>query len=190
MTHPSVMVTHNWNELKEKRIGIMLHYDASVSDASAIAWLATDPRCHVSYNWIVMDSGNIIPLAPDDKRAWHAGFCRSDDPRIPYRDANSAFYGISLAATLGDVATREAKRSIAALCLTLFAHNDWSLTEIWRIVSHGSQAVFEPGHPKAGQRGRKSDPEGPDKAHPVMSTNEIRGLVATHLAEDLLPPVA
>lgn len=190
MTHPKILVTHNWNELKEKRIGVMLHYDASVSDASAIAWLATDPRCKVSYNWIVMDSGNIIPLAPTDKRAWHAGFCRSDDPRLKYRDANSAFYGISLAATIGDVATREAKLSIAALCLTLFSVHKWPLTEIWRIVSHGSQAVYGPHDPKAGERGRKSDPEGSDKAHPVMSTNEIRGLVASHLAGDLLPQLA
>ena len=182
MTHPAVIRRHNWGELTEPRIGVMLHYDASVTDKSSIAWLSS-AEITVSYNWIVADSGNIIPIAPLDKRSWHAGCCRSDDPRLVYRDANSAFYGISIAATEGDVATREAKRSIAALCLTLFAEHRWPVTEVWRIVSHRSQAVFCKGHPKAGQRGRKSDPEGPDLAHPVMNTNEIRGMVVSRLAE-------
>lgn len=180
MTHPSKPFTRNWGTLREPRIGIGLHYDASVSDQSGVNWF-TDPRCHVSYNWLVLDSGNIIPIAPDDMRAWHMGWCRSDDSRLPYRDANSAFYGVSLAATVGDVATAEAKRSIAALCLTLFERNGWSIRDIWRIVSHRSQAIYEPGHPKAGQRGRKLDPEGPDLTRPVMSTQGIRAMVASRL---------
>lgn len=155
----------------------MLHYDASSSDVSSVIWF-TDPACKVSYNWLVMDTGNVIPIAPDDARAWHAGCCKTDDPRLPYKDANSAFYGIALAATAGDTATREAKRSLAALCLHCFAIEGWDVTEVWRIVSHRSQAVYCPGHAKAGQRGRKNDPEGPDPARPVLSTNEIRGMVA------------
>lgn len=189
MTHPEIIRKKNWNDLQEPRIGIMLHYDASYSDKGAVTWLASQ-EVTVSYNWIVLDNGNIIPFAPADKRAWHAGCCRSSDSRLSYRDANSAFYGLSIAATEGDAATREAKRSIAALCLTLFAAHHWSITEIWRIISHGSQAVYCKGHPKAGQRGRKSDPEGPNKARPVMNTNEIRGLVAVRLAEVMVPAVA
>jgi N-acetyl-anhydromuramyl-L-alanine amidase AmpD len=179
--HPDKLVRHNWGKLEGKRIGVMLHFDASVSDASSIAWLASDPRCNVSYNWIVLDDGNIIPLAPADARAWHAGCCKSNDSRLRYRDANSAFYGISLAATVSDVATSAAKTSIAALCLTLFQRHDWPLDETWRIVSHGSQAVFCKGHPKAGQYGRKNDPEGPYPDRPVMQTAEIQHLVANRL---------
>jgi N-acetyl-anhydromuramyl-L-alanine amidase AmpD len=181
VTHPSIIKRHNWGELTEHRLGVMLHYDASYSDKSSVAWLAS-AEITVSYNWIVMDSGNIIPIAPLENRAWHAGCCKSDDPRLPYHDANSAFYGVSIAATEGDVATREAKTSIADLCVTLFGMHEWTLAEIWRIVSHGSQAVYCKGHPRAGQRGRKHDPEGPNKARPVMNTNEIRGMVATRLA--------
>ena len=177
MTHPARPFTPSWGKLKEPRVGVMLHYDASASDASAIIWF-TDPLCRVSYNWLVMDSGNVIPIAPQDARAWHAGYCKSDDPRLAYRDANSAFYGLALAATTGDVATREAKRSIAMMCLHCFALEGWPITDVWRIVSHRQHAVYEPGHPKAGQYGRKSDPEGPDLARPVMNTNEIRGMVA------------
>lgn len=169
MTHPAQIQGRNWTaSLREDRIGVMLHYDASVSDDGSIAWLA-GPDIKVSYNWIVMDSGNVIPIAPENARAWHAGICRSDDPRLRYTDANSAFYGISIAATTGDTATLEAKRSVAALCRTLFLKHHWPLSEVWRIVSHRTQAW---------PRGRKNDPEGSDLAHPVMNTNEIRGMVA------------
>lgn len=177
MSAASKPFRENWGKLTEARIGVMLHYDASVSDASAVTWF-TDPACHVSYNFLVLDTGNIIPIAPQDTRAWHAGCCKSDDPRLPYRDANSAFFGISLAATVGDAATKEAKRSIALLCLHCFQMEGWPVTAVWRIVSHRSQAVYCKGHPKAGEYGRKSDPEGPNRAHPVLSTNEIRGMVA------------
>jgi N-acetyl-anhydromuramyl-L-alanine amidase AmpD len=174
VTHPEAILGKNWNEkLREPRIGVMLHYDASVSDAGSVAWLA-GPDVKVSYNYIVLDTGNIIPIAPETARAWHAGICRSDDPRLRYSDANSAFYGVSIAATTGDVATLEAKRSVAALCRRFFANHGWSLAETWRIVSHRTQAW---------PRGRKNDPEGSDLAHPVMNTNEIRGLVAAMLPE-------
>lgn len=155
----------------------MLHFDASGSDEGSISWLAS-PTIKATYNWIVMDTGNIIPLAPEDTRAPHAGWCASDDPRLVYRDANSAFYGIAIAATDGDVATREAKRSVSALCQHCFAKHAWPVAQVWRIVSHRTQAIYPPGHPLARQRGRKHDPEGLDPAHPVMNTNEIRGMMA------------
>lgn len=177
MTHPSIPFRKNWGKRTEPRIGVMLHYDASARDQSAILWF-TREGCNVSYNWLVMDSGNIIPIAPHDARAWHAGCCKSDDPRLVYRDGNSAFYGLSIAATEGELATREAKRSVATMCLHVFMVEGWPVADVWRIVSHRAHAVYCPGHARAGQHGRKSDPEGPDRAHPVMSTNEIRGLVA------------
>jgi N-acetyl-anhydromuramyl-L-alanine amidase AmpD len=172
MTHPDRIQGANWNlRLKEPRIGCMVHYDGSITDAGSIAWLA-GPDIKVSYNYIVMDSGNIIPIAPETARAWHAGVCRTADPRLPYADANSAFYGVSISATLGDVATVEAKRSVAALCRRFFANHGWGLDQTWRIVSHRAHAW---------PRGRKNDPEGADLAHPVLSTNEIRGMVAAML---------
>jgi N-acetyl-anhydromuramyl-L-alanine amidase AmpD len=188
VTHPEVIRKKNWGELTEPRIGIMLHYDASYSHKGSVAWLAS-ADVTVSYNWIVMDTGNIIPFAPYNKRAWHAGCCKSDDPRLLYRDANSAFYGVSIAATEGDVATKAQKQNVADLCQTLMMRHRWTLAEIWRIVSHRSQAVYCKGHSKAGQRGRKSDPEGPNLARPVMNTNEIKGMVAERLANIMVPAV-
>ena len=188
MTHPAVIRKKNWNELREPRIGIMLHYDASYSDEGAITWLASQDVT-VSYNWLITDLGNIIDFAPWNMRAWHAGCCKSNDPKLIYRDANSAFYGVSIAARPGDVATKAQKTSVADLCQTLMVRHRWPLTELWRIVSHRSQAVYCKGHPKAGQRGRKDDPEGPNPARPVMNTNEIRGMISTRLANIMVPAV-
>jgi N-acetyl-anhydromuramyl-L-alanine amidase AmpD len=180
VVHPARIQGHSWSDqLKEPRQGVMLHYDASASDRSSVAWLA-GADIKVSYNWIVLDTGNIIPIAPTHARAWHAGWCRSSDPRLQYADANSAFYGVSIAATSGDVAGVETKRSIVAICRSLFIAHRWTAAQAWRIVSHRAHAVYEPGHPKAGQYGRKNDPEGPDLAHPVLSTNEVRGMLAAH----------
>src|SRR5262245_2136016 len=74
----------NFNELKEPRRGVMLHYDDSSSDAGAVAWF-TDPECQVSYNYLVLDDGSYVPIVPEGKRAWHAGVCKtSNSARLPY----------------------------------------------------------------------------------------------------------
>jgi N-acetyl-anhydromuramyl-L-alanine amidase AmpD len=155
-----------------RRLGVMLHYDASVSDAGALAWL-TDPRCRVGYNYLVLDNARIVELIPADRRAPHAGRTRSSDPvRLPYPDdcANSAFYGVAIAAggRAGDRATAAQVSACAALCRALFAHEGWPVTDTWRITSH---------HLEAWPRGRKVDIVGPDPATPVMQLDDVRGLL-------------
>lgn len=161
----------NWNNLKEPRLGVMLHYDASASDRGAVMWLLHDPRCHVSYTWLILDDGTIVTIAPPDARAWHAGICRSSDPeRLPYRDANSAFYGLSLAATAGETATPEAKKAVVDLTRALFGRHGWDTQEeTWRVVGHRTEAW---------PRGRKADPEGSIPGKPVLSVAEVRALLA------------
>lgn len=158
-----------WNELREPRLGVMLHYDASASDAGGLAWLR-DPRCMVSYNWLVLDDGTAHAIAPEDKRAWHAGVCRPSTAQLTYRDANSAFYGVSIAARPGDRATQAQKEAVARLCLGLFGKEGWSVCDTWRVVGHNTEAWA---------RGRKVDPEGPDPARPVLSVDEIRSIMTT-----------
>jgi N-acetyl-anhydromuramyl-L-alanine amidase AmpD len=160
----------NWNGMREPRLGCLLHYDASTSDAGAVQWLLHDSRAKVSYNWLVLDSGEIVNIAPADVRAWHAGICRTSDPRLPYKDANSAFYGIAIAATAGDIATEAQKQSVADLCTQCFKRHGWDFKQLWRIVGHDTEAW---------PRGRKVDPVGPDPRRPVMSVLEIRGLVGS-----------
>lgn len=163
--------------LREPRQGVMLHYDGSSSDAGAANWFA-DPACRVSYQTLVLDDGNLVRIAPDTARAWHAGYCRASDPRLTYQDANSAFYGVSAATTDGVDVTIPQMLGVAWQTYRWFIAEGWDADEMWRIVSHASEAVYPPGHPRAGQRGRKSDPEGHDAKNPIMTVADIRFLVA------------
>jgi N-acetyl-anhydromuramyl-L-alanine amidase AmpD len=156
----------------------MLHYDASASDAGAVQWLLHDPACRVSYQWLVLDSGVSVRIAPDTARAYHAGVCRSSDPRLPYRDANSAFYGISAAATDGEMVTPAQYQTILDLVRCYFRAHDWPLEESWRVVGHETEAY---------PLGRKHDPTGSDPACPVLSVAQIRADLAN---PSPLPPAA
>lgn len=139
----------NWGQLREPRRGVMLHYDGSASDAGAVAWLTKDPRCAVSYTTIITDDGQVVPIAPRDARAWHAGVCRPSDPKLmPYADANSAFYGVALAAQAGDIVPEPQYRALIKHCVALFEEHDWTADELWRITDHAVEAW---------PRGRKVD---------------------------------
>lgn len=159
----------NHGPLKGARVGVMLHYDASRSDTGAVAWLTKDPTCKVSYHWLVTDDGTAHVIAPHGRRAWHAGACRPSDPkRLPYKDANSAFYGVAIAATDGDVATPAQVATVVRLVRECFERQRWPLSETWRIVGHDSEAW---------PRGRKHDPIGSNPAKPVLSIAHIRSLL-------------
>ncbi len=167
------------DELREARKGIMLHYDASLNDKGSVAWLKDD-RCRVSYNWITLDNGNIVEIAPPKARAWHAGVCRWGNPesgfkKEKYKDANSAFYGLSIAATVGDETYPHQLRSIVAMCKTLFLDHRWSLQdEAWRIVGHDTESWYRDKE----KWYRKIDPIGPNKNRPVLDPAVVRRLIA------------
>jgi N-acetyl-anhydromuramyl-L-alanine amidase AmpD len=146
----------------------MLHYDASASDAGAIAWLTKDPRCKVSYNFLVMDDGTVVKVAPASARAWHAGVCRPSTEAPTYRDANSAFYGVAIAANAGEEATEAQENAVIDLCVDLYRKSGWPTIGVYRIVGHSAECW---------PRGRKVDPEGPDPKRPVLSVREIRDAV-------------
>lgn len=154
--------------LREKRLGVMIHFDGSVSDAGARSWFA-DPRCAVSYQDLVLDDGTVVQIAPTSARAWHAGACRSSDPeRLPYRDANSAFYGIAAATDDRYQVTALQMLAIAYRTRWYFAAEGWDPRETWRIVGHDTEAW---------PRGRKFDPTGPDPRNPILAIEDIRRLV-------------
>lgn len=167
-------VRANWWSRKPTlpRVGAMLHYDGSASDRGAIAWLEDDARARVSYNWLILDDGTVIELTRE--AAWHGGHCRSSDPRLSYIDANQQLYGIAIAATDGEVATRQQVDAVLGLLAYLFYLHGWSESERWRIVGHDTEAVFPAGHARAGQRGRKIDPTGSRPDRPVLSVAEVR----------------
>ena len=168
-----------YNRLREPRRGIALHFSAGRSDAQDIGWFK-NPACRVSYNALFLDGGDWVLIAPWDRRAWHMGFCRGQYrdryPDVGYRDANSAFYGLSASARQGDVATPEQLDSMAEVAVNLFLQHGWPLTDTWRITTHSAEAVFPapdhkwwkgPGKKLYARRnelayklGRKADPEG------------------------------
>lgn len=158
----------NYSKLRENRVGICLHYDASGSDAGAVAWFG-DPRCRVSYQLLVLDNGSFVRIAPDDKRAWHAGRCKTSDPeRLKYKDANSALYGIAIASSGKHGVEPLQLLTTAFLVRRYFELRGWDITETWRIVGHNTEAT---------PRGRKTDPEGADPKNPILSVDHIRQLV-------------
>src|SRR5690349_17272998 len=117
----------NWGTMSEPRRGVMLHYTAG-SFAGSVAW-CRNPDSRVSYHAIVGQRGDVELLAPWDRRAWHAGVCQSSDPRLPYKDANSAFEGVALAAGPGMRVTPEAFDTIVRIVRLRFRANGWDDAE-------------------------------------------------------------
>ena len=138
---------NNWGKLREARVGVCLHFDASASDAGAVNWLTKDPRCKVSYHRLVTDDGQGVKVAPDDARAWHMGTCRPSSA-FRYKDANSALYGLAFAAKSGDTLTYDQVKMAVRIVRVWFSDEDWPLSEVWRVTDHQAEAW---------PRGRKVD---------------------------------
>jgi N-acetyl-anhydromuramyl-L-alanine amidase AmpD len=175
--HP-LLACRNFDDLREPRLGVMLHYDDSSNDASAVAWF-THPACQVSYNSLVLGDGSYVPIVPREKRAWHAGTCRTSDPlRLPYRDANSAFLGLAIAANDRAPATPAQFDTVVWLVREFFAEHGWPLHETWRVVGHDSEAIWSTGADVPlrlrGKRGRKIDPTGSNPRRPILSVDAVR----------------
>jgi N-acetyl-anhydromuramyl-L-alanine amidase AmpD len=150
------------------RGGVMLHYDDSSSDDSALEWFA-DPRCANGYTWLVLDDGRVVELADPGMRTPHAGPCLTPM-------ANSVYYGIAAATNGFVLATEQQLDSIVNVCAALLRHHQW-VTD--RIVGHDEQAVWTAAYTARrglwGTLGRKVDPTGrrPD-GRPVIDLTEMR----------------
>lgn len=139
-----------WNDLREPRKGIMLHYDASGSDAGAVQFLLRDPDCKVSYNQLILDDGEVVEVVPDDGRAWHAGVCKPSATVPKYKDANSAFYGLAFASKPGDRVFPEQVAAAVQVAVRWMKRHKW--TDVNRhITDHAAEAW---------PRGRKQDING------------------------------
>lgn len=147
----------------------MLHYDDSASDKGAVDWLMHDPRCHVSYNMLVLDDGEWVEIAPSTARAWHAGVCRPSVPQFTYKDANSAFYGIAAATNAKQPVAKAQFDAIVGLCRGLFTRHGWDRKETWRITGHDREAW---------PRWRKIDPTGPNGDRQILSVDAVRAAVS------------
>jgi len=158
---------HYNSKLRDERLGVMLHYDGSVSDRGAVSWFE-HPDCRVSYQLLVLDDGSYVRIAPDTARAWHAGVCRPSSEELPYTDANSAFYGVSVATNDRVDVTPLQALTAAWLVRRYFEAHGWPVTDLWRIVGHETEAW---------PRGRKTDPSGGVGSNPILTVEDIRSLV-------------
>lgn len=156
------------NNIREPRVGVMVHYDGSTTDEGGLAWFS-DPRCMGGYQILVFDNGDYARIAPDTARAWHAGVCRPSNNLLDYQDANSAFYSIAAATNDKVDVTPVQLLTIAWWVRRWFRAEAWPTPAgLWRLTGHEQEA--EP-------RGRKSDPSGGDKANPIFSVEQVRQLV-------------
>lgn len=51
---------------------IILHYTGMETAQDALSRMC-DPKAEVSAHYVILEDGEIIPLVPENKRAWHAG---------------------------------------------------------------------------------------------------------------------
>jgi N-acetylmuramoyl-L-alanine amidase len=70
---------------------VVLHYTGMPSSEAAIA-LLRDPKAELSSHYVIEEAGRIVQLAPESRRAWHAG--RSSWRGIA--DMNSASIGLEI----------------------------------------------------------------------------------------------
>ena len=109
----------------------------------------------------------MIAVTPEEARAWHAGVCTPSSTQLKYADANSALYGLAIAANGSDTVTPAQLAAAVAICRRLFEKNGWPLTDGWRITSHSAEAA---------PRGRKVDCEG-QRATKVLDPAAVRTAV-------------
>lgn len=176
--------TEFWSRTpREPRVGIMLHYDQSATDAGGLEWLLRDARAGVSYHEVYTRSGIAVPVAPWEAAAWHAGGCRRSAAVPAYSHGNSAWYGLAVMAHDEGVrsprehATERQLGLLVERCCWIFRRHRWKISETrWRITGHADEAW---------PRGRRSDPYGPDPAAPVLSVADVQWRVLGRLIADL-----
>jgi N-acetylmuramoyl-L-alanine amidase len=71
---------------------LLLHYTGMPDAEQALAWLC-NPESQVSAHYFVFEDGRVLSLAPEERRAWHAGRSRWGDAN----DVNSRSIGIEIA---------------------------------------------------------------------------------------------
>lgn len=125
---------------------IILHADASGSEAGTISWIQS-PTSKVSYHYLIGRKGEVWQFVADDRRAWHAGVSSFEGKP----DCNAYSIGVSFS-NLCD--GREPYTPVALqvgvdLCAELIARHP-AIT-VARIATHEAIALppgrkHDPGH--------------------------------------------
>lgn len=135
-------------------VGVLLH---STEGLDSRAWLSfssgPDPDQRVSINTLGRPEGIYAIVAPLDT-AWHAGWCKHPDGRL-WPHPNADLFGHEIEHREGEAYTDTDYNQAAWVTARACFSFGIPLTEVFR---HAQVAVYPPGHPQAGQFGRKTDP--------------------------------
>lgn len=177
-----------WSPNKTTRRGrvswLCVHWSAG-SFASTVDWIMREVS-EVSYHVVIAPDGSTRQAVPWSMASWAVGVAKSPDPRIIWDD-NSNHSSESIALAGGPIVLptpQQVARLLDELVDRMNAHR-WGADQVFRILGHDQVATFPVGHPKQGQYGRKSDPQGwtsPNpQSHHWLPLDPIRRAVAARL---------
>lgn len=120
---------------------VVIHYTAMPSCAAALERLC-DPGSEVSAHFLIAESGDVLPLVPEQARAWHAGAGSWG----PVTDVNSRSLGIELA--------NDGQQPFAAAQMTALEDLLGGILVRWaipaeRVIGHSDMAPARKGDPGA-----------------------------------------
>lgn len=137
----------------------------STEGTDSRAWLSITPGSDVSIHKLIRPEGVYSLVAPRDT-AWHCGVCRFPDGR-PFADANARTLGVEIEhrgdAPYSNAAYNALAHTTAGWCFSYGIPLD-------QVLLHRDIAVWPPGHPQAGELGRRTDPVGLDVARALRET--------------------
>jgi N-acetyl-anhydromuramyl-L-alanine amidase AmpD len=144
----------------EPIVAIVVHWTGGTYK-SALDWCLRD-ESDVSYHDLIgRTSGEFAGIVPwKDYAAWSVGYAKSPDPRIDWVQPNRGTINVALS---GGPPTRPTDWQYSTLVDTIagyFEELQWDAGQAFRIIGHDDVAVFGPGHARAGEHGRKDDPQG------------------------------
>ncbi|WP_084397909.1 N-acetylmuramoyl-L-alanine amidase [Henriciella aquimarina] len=131
----------NFNERRFPLDMLVLHYTGMETGAAALERMC-DPAASVSAHYMVWESGEIVQLVEEDKRAWHAGVSRWQGDE----DLNSRSIGIEIVNGGHDWPLEDGRlppypeaqvQAVIALCKDILGR--WDIPQT-RIVGHSDIA--------------------------------------------------
>lgn len=145
---------------------IVLHADADSEVEHSLAWCCSR-QSKVSYHYLIGRTGRVYELVSPIYSAWAVGVSRMPDLPSAARygpSGNPSINGSSISISFGN--RNDEKEPFTELELDAGARLVVELRRmrgfvlpIENITTHKAVAVFPIGHPKAGQVGRKTDPD-------------------------------
>ena len=143
---------------------IVLHSTQGPPGGSSLAWLTTDPASLDAQGWgpsahtLTARDGTLWELVAPADVAHHVGYAR---PGF----SNARALGIEIENSSSPALGRHEAYPAAQLNAAAYRVATWQFSygiPATGIVLHREIAVWPPGHPQAGQLGRRSDPDGLD----------------------------